>query len=76
MADLTQLEKENEELKEKFNKLLKFTLSYVECCDVCPETKTCRNSEETCPYIGILQQDENKVTQDWLLEYLGKKENE
>ena len=62
------------ELQDKLNELLELTLSYVECCDVCPETKTCHNSEGVCPYAEILQQDEDKVTQDWLLEYLNKKE--
>ena len=77
-AKLAELEKENAELKAQIEKLIDFVLSKTECCDVCPITDTCINSEGTCPYAGILAKGEEEVTREWLMQFISKeiKEND
>lgn len=62
-----QLEKRIAELEEQNEKLIDFVLSKIECCDVCPITDTCINSEGTCPYAGILAKGEEEVTREWIM---------
>ena len=52
--------------------LMDFVLSKTECCDVCPITDTCINSEGTCPYTGILAKGEEEVTREWLMQFISK----
>lgn len=65
-------------LKAQIEKLIDFVLSKTECCDVCPITDTCINSEGTCPYAGILSKGEEAVTREWLMQKIAKeiKEND
>ena len=67
-----QLRKENAELQEQIEKLIDFVLSKTECCDICPITDTCINSEGTCPYAGILSKGEEAVTREWLMQKIAK----
>lgn len=66
------------ELEAQIEKLIDFILSKTECCDVCPMTDTCINSEGTCPYAGILAKGEEEVTREWLMQFISKeiKEND
>ena len=63
---------EIKELKAQIEKLIDFVLSKTECCDVCPMTDTCINSEGTCPYAGILAKGEEEVTREWLMQFISK----
>ena len=63
---------EIEDLKAQIEKLIDFVLSKIECCDVCPITDTCINSEGTCPYAGILAKGEEEVTREWLMQFISK----
>ena len=76
---IAELEKENAELRtrvreleQQIEKLIDFVLSKSECCDVCPITDTCINSEGTCPYAGILAKGEEEVTREWLMQFISK----
>ena len=60
------------ELEEQIEKLIDFVLSKTECCDVCPITDTCNNSEGTCHYVGILSKGEEAVTREWLMQFISK----
>ena len=60
------------ELEAQIEKLIDFVLSKTECCDVCPITDTCINSEGTCPYAGILSKGEEEVTREWLMQFISK----
>ena len=60
------------ELEAQIEKLIDFVLSKTECCDVCPITDTCINSEGTCPYAGILAKGEEEVTREWLMQFISK----
>jgi hypothetical protein len=60
------------ELEAQIEKLIEFVLSKTECCDVCPITDTCINSEGTCPYTGILAKSEEEVTREWLMQFISK----
>ena len=70
-------QEEIKELKNKLEKLIDFVVSRIECCDVCPITDTCINSEGICPYAGILDKGE-EVIREWLMQKIVKeiKENE
>lgn len=68
-----ELEKENAELEAQIEKLIDFVLSKTECCDVCPMTDTCINSEGTCPYAGILAKGEEEVTREWLMQFISRR---
>jgi hypothetical protein len=59
-------------LEVQIEKLIDFVLSKTECCDVCPITDTCINSEGTCPYAGILSKGEEAVTREWLMQKIAK----
>lgn len=59
------------ELEAQIEKLIDFVLSKTECCDVCPITDTCINSEGTCSYTGILAKGE-EVTREWLMQFISK----
>lgn len=59
-----------EELEAQIEKLIDFVISKTECCDVCPITDTCINSEGTCPYAGILAKGEEEVTREWLMQFI------
>ena len=61
------------ELEEKIEKLIDFVLSKTECCDICPITDTCNNSEGTCPYAGILSKGEEAVTREWLMQKIERR---
>ena len=63
---------EIKELKAQIEKLIDFVLSKTECCDVCPMTDTCINSEGTCHYAGILAKGEEEVTREWLMQKITK----
>ena len=65
-------EKRIAELEAQIEKLIDFVLSKTECCDVCPMTDTCINSEGTCPYAGILAKGEEEVTREWLMQKITK----
>ena len=71
-------EKRIAELEAQVEKLIDFVLSKTECCDVCPITDTCINSEGTCSYAGILAKCEEEVTREWLMQFISKeiKEND
>lgn len=71
-------EKRIAELEAQIEELIDFVLSKTECCDVCPITDTCINSEGTCPYAGILSKGEEAVTREWLMQKIAKeiKEND
>ena len=69
-------EKRISELKAQIEKLIDFVLSKTECCDVCPITDTCINSEGTCPYAGILAKGEEEVTREWLMQFISKEMKE
>ena len=60
------------EKDKQIEKLIDFVLSKTECCDVCPITDTCINSEGTCPYVGILAKGEEEVTREWILKSITK----
>ena len=61
-------------LEQQIEKLIDFVLSKTECCDVCPETDTCINSEGTCPYAGILaKKGEKEVTREWLMQFISRR---
>lgn len=66
------------DLEAQIKKLIDFVLSKTECCDVCPITDTCNNSEGTCPYAGILSKGEEAVTREWIMQKISKeiKEND
>jgi hypothetical protein len=66
------LQEKIKELKSQIEKLIDFVLSKTECCDVCPITDTCINSEGTCPYAGILSKGEEAVTREWLMQFISK----
>ena len=65
-------EKRIAELEAQIEKLIDFVLSKIECCDVCPITDTCINSEGTCPYAGILAKGEEEVTREWIIQFISK----
>ena len=67
------LSDELEKLKAQIEKLIDFVLSKTECCDVCPITDTCTNSEGTCPYAGILSKGEEEVTKEWLMQFISRR---
>lgn len=73
-----QSEKRIADLEARIEKLIDFATERTECCDVCPITDTCINSEGTCPYAGILSKDEEAVTRKWIIRKISKeiKENE
>ena len=60
------------DLEAQIEKLIDFVLSKTECCDICPITDTCINSEGTCPYAGILAKGEEEVTREWLMQFISK----
>lgn len=64
--------KEKAELKEQIEKLLDFVVERTVCCDVCPSSDTCRNDEGTCPHAGLLKENEEKVTREWILKSITK----
>ena len=66
-------EKRIEELEAQIEKLIDFVLSKIECCDVCPITDTCINSEGTCPYTEILAKGEEEVTREWLMQFISRR---
>lgn len=61
------------DLEAQIEKLIDFVLSKTECCDVCPITDTCINSEGTCPYAGILAKGEEEVTREWLMKFISRR---
>ena len=61
------------ELEAQIEKLIDFVLSKTECCDVCPITDTCINSEGTCPYAGILAKGEEEVAREWLMQFISRR---
>ena len=61
------------QLETQMEKLIDFVLSKTECCDVCPITDTCINSEGTCPYAGILSKGEEEVTRKWLMQFISRR---
>ena len=61
------------ELEAQIEKLIDFIISKTECCDVCPITDTCINSEGTCPYAEILAKGEEEVTREWLMQFISKR---
>ena len=65
-------EQETKDLEAQIEKLIDFVLSKTECCDVCPITDTCINSEGTCPYVGILAKGE-EVTREWLMQFISRR---
>ena len=65
-------EKRITELEAQIEKLIDFVLSKTDCCDVCPITDTCNNSEGTCHYAGILAKCEEEVTRKWLMQFISK----
>lgn len=66
-------QEEIKELKAQIEKLIDFVLSKTECCDVCPITDTCTNSEGTCTYAGILSKGEEEVTREWLMQFISRR---
>lgn len=60
-------------LEAQIEKLIDFVLSKTECCDVCPITDTCINSEGTCSYAGILANGEEEVTREWLIQFISRR---
>jgi hypothetical protein len=73
IAGVEPREKRIEELEQQIEKLIDFVLSKTECCDVCPITDTCINSEGTCPYAGILAKGEEEVTREWLMQLISRR---
>ena len=73
LASAEPREKRITELKQQIEKLIDFVLSKTECCDVCPITDTCINSEGTCPYAGILAKGEEEVTREWLMQFISRR---
>lgn len=71
--ELAQALKEIADLKAQIEKLIDFVLSKTECCDVCPITDTCTNSEGVCPYAGILAKGEEEVTREWLMQFISRR---
>lgn len=66
-------EKRITELEAQIEKLIDFVLSKIECCDVCPITDTCINSEGTCPYASILVKGEKEVTREWIMQFISRR---
>lgn len=66
------MQEENGQLKAQIEKLLDFVVDRTVCCDVCPNSDTCRNDEGTCPCAGLLKEDEEKVTREWILKSITK----
>ena len=60
------------ELEQQIEKLLDFVVERTVCCDVCPSSDTCRNDEGTCPHAGLLKENEEKVTMEWILKSITK----
>ena len=73
IEDLNNSKKRIAELETQIEKLIDFVLSKTECCDVCPITDTCINSEGTCPYAGILAKGEEEVTRGWLMQFISRR---
>lgn len=71
-SDMDKTIEQNIALKKQIEKLIDFVLSKTECCDVCPITDTCINSEGTCPYAGILAKGE-EVTRKWLIQFISRR---
>ena len=69
----TNMEKRIAELESQIEKLISCFLSKTECCDVCPITDTCINSEGVCPYAGILAKGEEEVTREWLMQFISRR---
>ena len=67
-----QLRQTIKELKAQIEKLLDFVVERTVCCDVCPSSDTCRNDEGTCPHAGLLKENEEKVTREWILKSITK----
>ena len=61
------------QLEAQIEKLIDFVLSKTECCDVCPITDTCNNSEGVCPYAFILAEGEEEVTREWLMQFISRR---
>ncbi len=72
IGEFEKLPRKVKELEAQIEKLIDFVLSKTECCDVCPITDTCINSEGTCPYAGILAKGEEEVTREWLMQFISK----
>lgn len=70
---IKELQEEIAELEAQIEKLINFVLSKTECCDVCPATDTCINSEGSCPYAGILAKGEEEVTRKWLIRFIKRR---
>lgn len=70
--ELAETYKKIAELETQIEKLIHFVLIKTDCCDVCPITDTCINSEGTCPYASILSKDEEAVTRKWLIQNISK----
>lgn len=68
--DYHEKEKRIAELEAQIEKLIDFTMERTECCDVCPITDTCINSEGTCSYAGILAKGEEEVTREWIMQFI------
>lgn len=62
---IIELEKENEQLKARFEKLLDFVVDRTEECDVCELTDTCINSEGVCPFAWS-----NRNIKDLIIKYI------
>lgn len=73
IEDLYNSKKRIAELEAQIEKLIDFVLSKTDCCDVCPITDTCINSEGTCPYAGILAKGEEEVTREWLIQFISRR---
>ena len=66
-------EKRIAELESQIEKLIDFVLSKTDCCDVCPITDTCINSEGTCPYARMLANGEKELTREWLMQFISRR---
>lgn len=72
-SDMDKTIEQNIKLEAQIEKLIDFVLSRTDCCDVCPITDTCINSEGTCPYAGILVKGEEEVTREWLMQFISRR---
>ena len=73
IEDLSNSKKRIAELESQIEKFIDFVLSKIDCCDVCPITDTCINSEGTCSYASRFLKCEKEVIREWLIQFISRR---
>lgn len=63
---VTNLEKENAKQKEQIEKMKSFIHSEIDFCMYCPVTNECENSEGTCPYACVTEEEQKNLLMDFI----------